>query len=523
MQSRSPISRRVGLLLASLIVILGNVVTYAQENSYKASFTNNKESIAVNVLVGQSRVINFDRPVGRFSVSNPEIAEAVLVTPDQVLVNGKGSGQVNFIAWEQTGGQFLVFDVFVRANLSLIDSQIRALFPKDDIRLSQANGSVVISGSAADSNTSKQVQSVVEAAGFKTVNMLSSPTKGATQVQLQVRVAEVSRNRMKDIGTSFTYQGAPSHGGYLNSGSGPSGLSDPPAQPRPLCPGCGIVGGPLTPALNLLLMGGNTLAMLRMLQTQGAVRELAEPNIIAMDGQEASFLAGGEFPIPVIQSNNSQVGVTIVFKEYGVRLTFKPTIIDEDHIRLELTPEVSTIDFNTGVKFDGFLIPGLLTRRAKTGVELRDGQSFALAGLLDNREIKSISEVPVLSQVPILGNLFKSKSFQKNETELMFIVTAQIVKPVNRDDIPQMRGIDGLKNGSPLGLEPKGEGISGQTGYKVTGQNEETPKAVEPAKKAEPKTTTDTNATSTTSSSTSSVRVMNPMLPPAKVAKLELN
>jgi len=504
-------------------VILGNVVTYAQENSYKASFTNNKESIAVNVLVGQSRVINFDRPVGRFSVSNPEIAEAVLVTPDQVLVNGKGSGQVNFIAWEQTGGQFLVFDVFVRANLSLIDSQIRALFPKDDIRLSQANGSVVISGSAADSNTSKQVQSVVEAAGFKTVNMLSSPTKGATQVQLQVRVAEVSRNRMKDIGTSFTYQGAPSHGGYLNSGSGPSGLSDPPAQPRPLCPGCGIVGGPLTPALNLLLMGGNTLAMLRMLQTQGAVRELAEPNIIAMDGQEASFLAGGEFPIPVIQSNNSNVGVTIVFKEYGVRLTFKPTIIDEDHIRLELTPEVSTIDFNTGVKFDGFLIPGLLTRRAKTGVELRDGQSFALAGLLDNREIKSISEVPVLSQVPILGNLFKSKSFQKNETELMFIVTAQIVKPVNRDDIPTMRGIDGLKNGSPLGLEPKGEGISGQTGYKVTGQNETAPKVVEPAKKAEPKTTTDTNSTSTTSGSTSSVRVINPTLPPARVAKLELN
>ena len=447
MQSRSPISRRVGLVLASLIVILGNVVTYAQENSYKASFTNNKESIAVNVLVGQSRVINFDRPVGRFSVSNPEIAEAVLVTPDQVLVNGKGFGQVNFIAWEQTGGQFLVFDVFVRANLSLIDSQIRALFPKDDIRLSQANGSVVISGSVADNGTSKQVQNVVEAAGFKTVNMLSSPTKAATQVQLQVRVAEVSRNRMKDIGTSFTYQGAPSHGGYLNSGSGPSGLTDPISQPRPLCTGCGIIGGPLTPALNLLLMGGNTLAMLRMLQTQGAVRELAEPNIIAMDGQEASFLAGGEFPIPVIQSNGTNVGVTIVFKEYGVRLTFKPTIIDEDHIRLELTPEVSTIDFNTGVKFDGFLIPGLLTRRAKTGVELRDGQSFALAGLLDNREIKSISEVPVLSQVPILGNLFKSKSFQKNETELMFIVTAQIVKPVNRDDIPQMRGIDGLKNG----------------------------------------------------------------------------
>jgi pilus assembly protein CpaC len=267
-------------------------------------------------------------------------------------------------------------------------------------------------------------------------------------------------------------------------------------------------------------MGGNTLAMLRLMQTQGAVRELAEPNIIAMDGQEASFLAGGEFPIPVINSDGARMGITIVFKEYGVRLNFKPTIIDEDHIRLELTPEVSTIDFNTGVKFDGFLIPGLLTRRAKTGVELRDGQSFALAGLLDNREIKSLSAVPIISQVPILGNLFKSKSFQKNETELMFIVTANIVKPVNRDELPQMRGIDGLKGNSPLGLEPKGDGIQGQTGYKISGQNEEAPKTTEPAKVAEPKTkTADTGSTGSTTGAVSVTRNVNPELPVARAIK----
>ena len=531
MQSRSPISRRMSLALASLIAIAAGSVTHAQETSYKASFKQNKEAIAVNVLVGQSRVINFDRPVGRFSVSNPEVAEAVLVSPDQVLVNGKGFGQVNFIAWEQSGGEYLVFDVYVRANLSLIDSQIRALFPKDDIRLSQANGSVVISGSVLSSATGAQVQSVVEAAGFKTVNMLTSPTKGVLQVQLQVRVAEVSRNRMKDIGTSFTYQGAPSHGGYLNSGGGPSGVSDPAGQPRPLCPMCGIVGGPITPALNLLLMGGNSLAMLRMLQTQGAVRELAEPNIIAMDGQEASFLAGGEFPIPVIQSDGAHTGVSIVFKEYGVRLNFKPTIVDEDHIRLELTPEVSTIDFNTGVKFGGFLIPGLLTRRAKTGIELRDGQSFALAGLLENREIKSMSEVPLISQIPILGNLFKSKSFQKQETELMFIVTANIVKPVNRDDLPQMKGIDGLKTGSPLGLEPKGEGIEGRTGFKVSGQSSDAPtQPAEPAKVAEPKASdpkvksaTDSASEPTGSGSVSSTRNINPSLPVARSVKFDFS
>src|SRR5215471_1663346 len=198
MQSRSRIPRRVSLVLASLITIFATAITHAQETSYKASFAQNKDAIAVNVLVGQSRVINFDRAVGRFSVSNPDIAEAVLVTPDQVLVNGKQFGQVNFIAWEQSGGEFLVFDVYVRANLSLIDSQIRALFPKDDIRLSQANGSVVISGSVHDSKTVAQAQAVVEAAGFKTVNMLEAPVKSAAQVQLQVRVAEVSRNRLRD-------------------------------------------------------------------------------------------------------------------------------------------------------------------------------------------------------------------------------------------------------------------------------------------------------------------------------------
>src|ERR687891_1422295 len=203
MQSRSPIARRVSLLLASLITIFATSIANAQETSYKASFGQNKETVAVNVLVGQSRVINFDRPVGRFSVSNPEIAEAVLVTPDQVLVNGKAFGQVNFIAWEQTSGQFLVFDVFVRANLSLIDSQIRALFPKDDIRLSQANGSVVLSGTVSDPLVVTHADNVVQAAGFKTVNMLTSPTSNATQVQLEVRVAEVNRTRLRDYGTSF--------------------------------------------------------------------------------------------------------------------------------------------------------------------------------------------------------------------------------------------------------------------------------------------------------------------------------
>jgi pilus assembly protein CpaC len=462
MLNRSLINKRVALAFAALALVAASAQTFAQSPSVQSTFADSqKDATPINVLVGQSRVINFDRPIGRFSVSNPEIAEAVLVAPDQVLVNGKGFGQVNFIAWEQKGSRFLVFDVYVRTNLSLIDAQIRALFPKDDIRLSQANGSVVISGSVSTAKTGEQVEQVVQAAGFKTVNMLQSPVKDMTQVQLQVRVAEVSRSRLRDLGASYAYESKPGVGGFAGSGGGPFSVSSVDAG--------NIAGTVAGSALNLLVMGGNTFNFIRALQTQGAIRELAEPNLIAMDGQEASFLAGGEYPVPVVQSGQGGNAVSIIFKEYGVRLNFKPTIIDEDHIRLELEPEVSTIDFANGVKFDGFMIPALKTRRAKTGVELRDGQSFALAGLLDNSESKSLSKVPLISDVPIIGNLFKSKSFQKQETELMFIITAQLVKPVNRDDLPAMRGIDGLKGASPLGVEPKGEGIKGPSGFSTGG------------------------------------------------------
>jgi len=457
MQSRS-IRNFIVVLVTTLLCALP---LFAQEQTTNASFsTGTKEAIPVNVLVGQSRVISFDNALERFSVSNPEIAEAVLVSSNQVVVNGKAFGQVNFIAWEKSTGRFIVFDVYVRTNLSLIDSQIRALFPKDDIRLSQANGSVVISGTVSDPRIAAQADAVIQAAGFKTVNLLESPVKDLRQVQLLVRVAEVNRSRIRDLGSSFAYQASPGVGGFANGG-GPGNVTDVAS---------GILGGTFS-GLNLLVLGGNMTSMIKALQTQGALRALAEPNLIAMDGQQASFLAGGEYPVPVVQGGGGGSGTTvsIIFKEYGVRLNFKPTIIDEDHIRLELEPEVSTLDFANGVKFSGFLIPGLRTRRAHTGVELRDGQSFALAGLLDNSETRSLSKIPGLGDIPILGNLFKSTSFQKNESELMFIVTAQMVKPVNRDDLPAIPNVESLKKGSLLGIDRKEGQIDGPTGFSTSG------------------------------------------------------
>jgi pilus assembly protein CpaC len=292
---------------------------------------------------------------------------------------------------------------------------------------------------------------------------------------------------MRDLGLSTTYLGSPGAGGFI-SGGGPGSLSSAKN---------GLLDGTFSNALNILVMGGNSINMIRAMQTSGALRALAEPNMIAMDGQTASFLAGGEFPVPVVQGSGGGAGgnaVTIEFKQYGVRLNFKPTVIDEEHIRLELEPEVSTIDFANGVRFNGFVIPALRTRRAKTGIELRDGQSFALAGLLDNNETRSLSKIPVLGDIPILGNLFKSTSFQKNETELMFIVTAQVVKPVDPDDLPKLRGIDGLKKGTPLGVEPKGSGIQGASGFSTEKQGAS---GTSTEKQGQPASTTPTTAPAT--------------------------
>jgi pilus assembly protein CpaC len=231
-------------------------------------------------------------------------------------------------------------------------------------------------------------------------------------------------------------------------------------------------------------MGNNVMSFIRVLHSQGALRGLAEPNLIAMDGQQASFLAGGEFPVPVAQTSGDKPSVTVMFKEYGVRLNFKPTVVSEDYIRLELEPEVSTIDYANGVKLDGFTIPALRTRRAKTGIELRDGQSFALAGLLDNSEMKSLSKIPLLGDVPILGSLFRSQSFQKQETELMFIVTVQIVRPVSPDGLPQMRGVDDLKSGSPLAKTEKGDELTGKAGFTTNQTPKQEPASAAPASPA---------------------------------------
>jgi pilus assembly protein CpaC len=444
---KAPIFRIFALFATTLLMLAVSVSAYAQayaqENSINVSFAAPpKEAIPVYVLAGQSVLVVFDESIGRLAVSNSEVAEAVLVAPNQMMINGKLTGRVTFTAWSKDTTSFIFFNVHVRVNLAQLDSQVRVLFPNMDIRLSQASGAVVISGSIPPA-IMKQVEEIVKAAGYKTVNLTGRSVENIAQVQLNVKVAEVSRNKLSEFAYTPVYQRAPGQGGYTNTGGGPYSVGSVTA---------GEIIGTVASSLNVFFMTNNVYSFLRALQNQGALRALAEPNLVAMDGQQASFLAGGEIPVPIVQGNGG--GVSLTWKEYGVRLNFKPTILDEQHIRLDIEPEVSSLDFANAVRFEGFLIPALRVRRAKTGIELQNGQTFGIAGLLDNNETKSLSKMPVLADVPILGNLFKSKSFLRNETELVFIVNTKIIKPWNPDEVPQMKGLDKLKNGSPLGMSP---------------------------------------------------------------------
>lgn len=449
-------------LLAGLLTLIASVSpTFAQETVVRSSFNSpSKEPVIVSILTGQSCLLVFDRPIGRLAISNQDPAEAVPVAPNQMVVNAKAPGRTRLTTWSNNDDQYIFFDIDVRANLEQIDAQVRALFPKEDVRLSQANGSVVISGKA-DPKVAPQIESVVQAAGFKTVNLLAVPIQNMAQVQLQVRVAEVSRSKLSELAANPAIEISPGLGGYYNTGGGPYTLS---------AVNGGSIFGSVSSALNVFVMSNDAFMFIRALQTQGALRALAEPNLIAMNGQQASFLAGGEIPVPLVTNASGGAAVSVAYKEYGVRVNFKPTILDEQHIRLELEPEVSTLDYTNAIRLSGFVVPALRTRRAKTGIELQDGQSFGIAGLLDNNELKSLSKIPILSDVPIIGNLFKSKSFQKNESELVFIVTAKITQPMNPDSVPQMRGVDGLKSGSPLGVQAPGPtGGSGSTSGSSTG------------------------------------------------------
>lgn len=384
------------------------------------------EASALNLLVGRSAVIDIGTPIARVSLTSPDVADALVTTNQQLLVHGKAPGTISMFVWNRAGG-IKRYEVIVQRDLSQLTEQLKQLFPGETITVDSNGRDVVISGTVSSKYVTEKAADV--AAGYvekkeNVVNLLRQAEGIASnQVLLRVRFAEVSRSALTELGISLFSDGNNNKIGSSSTQqfAAPFFDQNSPMQGKNLN---------FSDYLNIYFFDtANQLGtVVKALQNKGLFQTLAEPNLIAENGKEASFLAGGEFPYPVAQGQQGNLAITIVFKEFGIRLRFTPTVLGGDLIHLKVAPEVSALDFANAVVANGFRIPSLTTRRAETEVELRDGQTFAIAGLMNNTVASSLRKIPGIGDIPILGLLFQSKSAQKDRTELVVMITPQIVR-----------------------------------------------------------------------------------------------
>jgi pilus assembly protein CpaC len=394
------------------------------------------------VDVGRSVVIDTPRPVKRISVGLGDYAEASAVSPTEVLVNGKTVGETSLILWDVTGArQFMHITVnpdttAADDHLESVRDELRTELPDEILRVSASNGSIFLRGTVKDLNSSERAVEIASTAG-KVVNLLYVKVPPSQpQVLLKVRFAAVDRSRSKQLGLNLFSTGL---------GNAIGGVSTGQFSPPSVAAATGSSGAAATLSneLNIFAFfpGLDAGATIQAMEAKGLVEVLAEPNLLATSGQKASFLAGGEYPYPVVQGTSSgSAAVTISFKEYGVRLSFIPTVTSRGTIRLQLASEVSSLDFTNAVEISGFEVPAIDTRNVQTDVELGEGQSFAIGGLLDNRETETFQKIPFIGSIPILGKLFQSISKNKTNTELIVIVTPEIVSPIAAGaQLPQLK------------------------------------------------------------------------------------
>jgi pilus assembly protein CpaC len=385
------------------------------------------------VAVDKSVLVDVARPVQRIAVGLGEFAEATAVSRSEILVNGKAPGETSLIVWEEGGGRQF-FNVIVRPSAAAANDRLEALrrelkaeLPDQGVHPTAENGLIFLRGTVKDLTSSDRAVQIASTAG-KVVNLLyvNVPTADP-QILLKVRFASVDRTVTKQLGLNLFSTGAANTIGTVGTGQFPLPVVTTPSATSPTI-------ATISNALNLFFFRPdlNLGATIEALETQGLVQVLAEPNVLATNGKQASFLAGGEYPYPVVQGVSGGVGgaVTILFKEFGVRLNFIPTITPRGTIRLQVAPEVSSLDFTQAITVSGFQIPSIDIRRVKTEVELNDGQSFAIGGLLDNRETRTFQKIPFIGDVPILGKFFQSISKTRSNTELMVIVTPELVAPI---------------------------------------------------------------------------------------------
>lgn len=435
---------------------------------------------------GQNRLLVLSEQIGRIAVADPNVADLKVVTPNQVLLTAKGVGNTDLTLWTRSNDP-LVIALRVTRALEGLRKQLKELFPGERIMISSAGDLVVLTGQVSDVRMPERIAEVARLHSPQVANLVQ--VTGEQQVQLEVRFAEVSREGLRELGVNIFHKTTDLVGGIVGPGTFPGDFLN--TQNNPAIPGTGGRGRavpgfqpPDVPnpgfagAFNIFGSGYGAFplsAMLSVLERNGLAKVLAEPTLVTLSGQEAKFLAGGEFPIPLASTFGS---TSVEWKKFGIILKFTPTVIGGTTIHMSLASEVSDIDPTTSITIGGIVIPGLISRQSETTVRLGDGQSFAIAGLLSDKIRSQIDRVPVLGSVPILGALFRSTRYQKTETELLVVVTARLVRPLSPHELPPLPTEYENNNPSDLALfllgldakrvdvrEPAVRGPSGATGF----------------------------------------------------------
>ena len=436
MTTRTIMSRaRLGTALAALAIAVPTAlapVTPAAAQS-ASSYKPNRQ---VTLSLGEGQMINLPKSVANVWTSNPDVADVYVTSPRQINVFGKKMGDATIIATARDGSLVYGAQVHVSQNLSSVNDMLRAAMPDSNITVTTVGQVAVINGTVASPDDAAQAETLVSSVlnpGIKPGDPLNivplNRLRTATplQVTLKVRIAEVSRDLMKSIGVNLFSKDS-SSGFKFGIGQGVEQTTGPGSSPFSVT---NAIGGGTTLGAAGKLFGLDLSSALDLAETDGLVTTLAEPNLTALSGETASFLAGGEFPIPVTQGSGNGSAVTIEYKQFGVSLAFTPIVLADGRISMRVRPEVSELSDAGAVKLGGFTVPALTTRRAETTVELGSGQSFMLAGLLRNSNTNSIDKAPFLGDLPIIGALFRSTKFRRQETELVIVVTPYLVRPVN--------------------------------------------------------------------------------------------
>jgi pilus assembly protein CpaC len=465
---------RLGTALAALALSLGAVAVATPAAAAQPSGSY-RPTTEVPLSVGEGQMIRLPRSVADVWTSNPNVADVYVANPRQISLFGKESGEATVIATAADGSVVYGAKVRVSPNVTSVNDMIRAAMPDTDIRVTTVGQMAVLNGTVASPEDSAQAEALVRSllnpgidtsqanATLKVIPVNRLKTATPLQVNLKVTIAEVNRSLLKQIGINILSRDG-TNGFQFGIGQGNAGTfgsassGDTAAVPKGFS--FGSTGTTLGFAGKLL--GLDLLSTLNLSEGDGLVSILAEPNLTALSGETASFLAGGEFPIPVSQSLGA---VTIEYRQYGVGLAFTPIVLADGRISMRVRPEVSELSNEGAVKLNDFLVPALTTRRAETTVELGSGQSFMIAGLLRNTNTNNVNKAPFLGDLPILGALFRSTSFKRSETELVIIVTPYLVRPTSgKLALP----VQGYRAPTDVQMNLEGQTFTGQSGAAAT-------------------------------------------------------